>query len=78
MRELISKIQTMRKEAGFEVTDKIKVSYQGTEKANAVFGAYAEEIGGEVLATEVMNIVPAGYTKEWSINGENVTIGVER
>ena len=78
VRELISKIQTMRKEAGFEVTDKIKVSYQGTEKANAVFGAYAEEIGGEVLATEVMNIVPAGYTKEWSINGENVTIGVER
>ena len=78
VRELISKIQTMRKEAGFEVTDKIKVSYQGTEKANGVFGAYAEEIGGEVLATEVMNIVPAGYTKEWSINGENVTIGVER
>ena len=78
VRELISKIQTMRKEAGFEVTDKIKVSYQGTEKANAVFGAYAEEIGGEVLATEVMNTVPAGYTKEWSINGENVTIGVER
>ncbi len=78
VRELISKIQTMRKEAGFEVTDKIKVSYQGTEKADGIFASHADEIGGEVLATAVMNTVPTGYTKEWNINGEQVTIGVER
>ncbi len=78
VRELISKIQTMRKEAGFEVTDKIRVSYQGTAKADGIFASHAEEIGGEVLATAVMNTVPTGYTKEWNINGEQVTIGVER
>ena len=53
VRELISKIQTMRKEADFEVTDKIKLYYQGTEKAEAVFEKYETEIGGEVLATDV-------------------------
>ena len=78
VRELISKIQTMRKEADFEVTDKIQVSYVGTEKAEALFAKYAEEIGGEVLATAVENKTPVGYTKEWNINGEKVTLGVEK
>ena len=78
VRELISKIQTMRKEADYEVTDKIEVSYVGTEKAENVFAKYAEEIGGEVLATAVENKTPEGYTKEWNINGEKVTLGVER
>ena len=78
VREIISKIQTMRKEADFEVTDKIKVYYEGTEKAEAVFAAHAEEIGSEVLALEVIKNAPAGYTKEWNINGEKVTLGVEK
>ena len=78
VREIISKIQTMRKEADFEVTDKIKVYYEGTEKAEAVFAAHAEEIGEEVLAIEVIKSAPAGYVKEWNINGEKVTLGVEK
>ncbi|MDD3667006.1 MAG: isoleucine--tRNA ligase, partial [Bacteroidales bacterium] len=78
IRELISKIQTMRKEADFEVMDKIQVTYEGSEKAMAVFAAHETEIGSEVLAEKVVNSTPIGYTKEWSINGEKVTMGVER
>ena len=78
VREIISKVQTMRKEADFEVTDKIKVYYNGTEKAEAVFAKFAEQIAGEVLATEVVKETPTGYTKEWNINGEKVMMGVEK
>ncbi len=78
VRELISKIQTMRKEADFEVTDKIEVSYQGTEKAETLFAKYAEEVGSEVLAVAVQNKTPEGYTKEWNINGEKVNLGVKK
>ena len=78
VRELISKIQTMRKEAGFEVTDKIHVTYQGSECAEEIFDAHAEQIGSEVLALDVKNAAPVGYTKEWNINGESVTMGVEK
>ncbi len=78
VREIVSKIQTMRKEADFEVTDKIKVYYEGSEKAEGIFAAHADEISGEVLAIEVIKGTPAGYTKEWNINGEKVTLGVER
>ena len=78
VRELISKIQTMRKEADFEVTDKIQVSYEGTEKVETIFAKYAENIGEEVLATAVEKKEPQGYTKEWNINGEKVTLGVQK
>ncbi len=78
VREIISKIQTMRKEAGFEVMDRIRVTYNGTEKAENVFLKNAAEIGGEVLADEVVKAEPAGYVKEWKINGEAVTMGVEK
>ena len=78
VREIISKIQTMRKEAGFEVMDKIKVTYDGSEKAEKVFAEYAEQIGQETLAVAVEKAEPAGYVKEWKINGEAVTIGVEK
>ena len=78
VREIISKIQTMRKEAGFEVMDQISVTYDGTEKAEGVFAANAEMIGGETLAVSVTKATPCGYTKEWKINGESVTLGVER
>ncbi len=76
VREIISKIQTMRKEAGFEVMDKIRVTYTGSEKAENIFAKYAESISGEVLAEEVTKAEPAGYVKEWKINGEQVTMGV--
>ena len=78
VREIISKIQTMRKEADFEVMDKIRVTYEGSEKAEAVFEKNSTLIGGEVLATEVVKAEPAGHVKEWKINGEAVTKGVEK
>ena len=78
VREIISKVQTMRKEADFEVVDRIRVTYDGTEKAEAVFEKYSTQIGGEVLADEVVKAQPAGYVKEWKINGEAVTMGVEK
>ena len=76
VREIISKIQTMRKEAGFEVMDKLRVTYTGSEKAESIFAKYAESISSEVLAEEVTKAEPAGYVKEWKINGEQVTMGV--
>ena len=78
VREIISKIQTMRKEADFEVMDRIKVTYEGSEKAEAVFEKNNTLIAGEVLADEVVKAQPAGYVKEWKINGEVVTMGVEK
>ena len=78
VREIISKIQTMRKEAGFEVMDKIFVTYNGSEKAEDVFGKYADKIGQEVLAISVIKAEPAGYVKEWKVNGEAVTLGVQK
>ena len=78
VREIISKVQTMRKEAGFEVMDKIKVTYEGSEKAENVFAKYADSIGSEVLANEVVKAQPSGYVKDWKINGEAVTMGVEK
>ena len=78
VREIISKIQTMRKEADFEVMDRIKVTYEGSEKAEAVFEKNNTLIAGEVLADEVVKAQPAGYVKEWKINGEAVTMGVEK
>lgn len=78
VREIISKIQTMRKEADFEVMDQIQVTYAGSDKAEAVFSKYAEEIRNEVLAYEVVKSEPVGYVKEWKINGEAVTMGVKK
>ena len=78
VREIISKIQTMRKEADFEVMDKITVTYTGTEKAEKIFADNADMIGTETLAVSVQKAEPAGYVKEWKINGENVTLGVAK
>ena len=78
VREIISKIQTMRKEAGFEVMDKIKVTYKGSEKAEAVFAANGTQICSEVLAVSAEKAEPAGFVKEWKINGEAVFMGVEK
>lgn len=78
VREIISKVQTMRKEADFEVMDQIKVTYEGSVKAECIFNKYGAEIGREVLANEVVKASPEGYVKEWKINGEAVTMGVKK
>ncbi|MCD8221877.1 MAG: isoleucine--tRNA ligase [Clostridiales bacterium] len=78
VRELVSKIQTMRKEAGFEVTDHINVYQDGSEKIAEILAAHMDEVRREVLADQVILQQPAGYVKEWNINGERVTLGVEK
>ena len=78
VRELISKIQTMRKEAGFEVMDHIGISYVADEKVATIFEKYGNDIMGEVLAEEITAGNLAGYEKEWNINGEKVTLAVEK
>ncbi len=77
-RELISKIQTMRKEAGFEVMDKIRVSVKDNDKIKAVLQKFEQEILTDVMADEIVYDAAAGYVKEWNINGEIVTLGVEK
>jgi len=78
VRELISKIQTMRKEAGFEVMDQIRVSLTGNEKIAGVMQRSQKEILSETMAVEAEYSAAIGYSKEWSINGETATIGVEK
>jgi isoleucyl-tRNA synthetase len=78
VRELISKIQTMRKEAGFEVMDKIRVSVKDNEKIQTVMQKFEKEIQTDVMADEIVYETSVGYSKEWSINGEAVTLGVEK
>ena len=78
VREIISKVQTMRKEADFQVTDKIVISCKGNEKIEELIRANADQIKSEVLAVDVKFDEAKGYVKDWSINGENVTMGVER
>ncbi len=78
VREIISKVQTMRKDAGFEVMDHIRVSLQDNVKVEEVIRKNEEQIRSEVLADDVKYDVAAGFTKEWSINGEKVTLGVEK
>ena len=85
VRELISKIQTMRKEAGFEVMDKISIYYHADEKVANIFHKYGNDIMGDVLGTEVVaeaDSFDSGengiYCKEWNINGEKVLLGVKK
>ena len=78
MYEVISKIQTMRKDAGFEVMDHIRVSVQGNDKIADIVKKNAESICAKVLADEVIYDGTVANAKEWNINGETVTIGVEK
>ena len=78
VRELISKIQTMRKEAGFEVTDRIQVYQDKNEKVAEILQKYREEICKVVLAEEIFVGQMNGYEKEWDINGEITLIGVKK
>ena len=78
VREIISKVQTMRKEAGFEVMDKIVLYVDKNEMVSDIIQKNREEIQSEVLANNVIFGKINGYHKEWNINGENVELGVEK
>ncbi|BCN28825.1 isoleucine--tRNA ligase [Anaeromicropila herbilytica] len=78
VREIISKIQTMRKDAGFEVMDHIVVYQDNNDKIAEIFSRNAEEIKSEVLAEHIILGETKGFTKEWNINGEDVVLGVEK
>ena len=76
--EIISKIQTMRKDAGFEVMDHIKVSINGNGRLSEIAEKNREAICGKVLADELTEGSAFAVAKEWNVNGENVTIAVEK
>ena len=78
VREIISKVQTMRKEAGFEVMDKIRVSAKGNAKIEELMKANEAEIKSEVMADDIRFDEVSGYEKEWKINAETVTLAVEK
>ena len=76
--EIISKIQTMRKESGFEVTDHIRVSINGNDRLSEIARKNKDTISGKVLADELTSGAEYAVSKEWNINGENAVIAVER
>ena len=78
VREIISKIQTMRKEAGFEVMNHINVFQDGNDKLAEILKKHTEEIKKEVLADNILIGTMGGHTKEWDINGEKGMFGVEK
>lgn len=78
VREVISKLQTMRKDSGFEVMDHIKVYMSGSKKVCDIVTNNAEFIKGQVLAEDIISDTIGGNNKEWNINGETVTFGVEK
>lgn len=78
VRELVSKIQTMRKEAGFEVTDHILVYQTGNDRIAGLLATHEESIAREVLADQIRTGEADGYVKEWNINGEKTTLGVKK
>ena len=77
VREIISKVQTMRKDADFNVTDHIDVTIKGSEKLEKIIADHLGDIAGDVLADSVKLAEPEGTVKEWDINGENAVIGVK-
>ena len=77
VREIVSKVQTMRKEAGFEVTDHIVLSHHGNSLIEGIFARHGADIAADTLADSI-KLGSAGYVKDWEINGESVTLGVER
>ena len=85
VREIISKIQTMRKEAGFEVMDQITIYHKSDEKVSGIFEQYGDTIKSDVLGVNVVADAagafadePEVYSKEWNINGEHVLLGVKK
>ena len=78
MRELVSKIQTMRKESGFEVMDNIRVYISGSEIIKDIVRKNFDEIKGEVLAKDVVFDTEFATSKNWDLNGQQVKLGVEK
>jgi isoleucyl-tRNA synthetase len=78
VREIVSKVQNMRKEAGFEVQDRIHLYYFDNDRIGRIIERNKEEIAEEVLATQIAEGKADGYTKEWNINDERVTLTVVR
>ena len=79
VRELISKVQTMRKDAGFEVTDHIALNIRGNEKIAALAAKYEELLKNTILSDEIHSESDENredFTKEWNLNGELVTLSV--
>ena len=76
--EIISKIQTMRKEAGFEVMDHISIFQSGNDKIKEIMLRNMQDIKSQVLAKELFTDQTGGFSKEWNLNGEEVTLGVEK
>ena len=68
----------MRKEAGFEVMDKIKIYETGSDKVTEILKKFGDNIKSEVLAVDLVLGETNGFVKEWNINGENVVLGVEK
>ena len=69
VREIISKVQTMRKEAGYEVMDRIHVYSSGNEKIRGLMERHGNEIQKDVMASDILFAEAKGYVKEWNING---------
>ena len=78
MLEIISKIQTMRKDSGFEVMDHIKVYVTGSDELAKVIGDNKDAISSKVLANEIILDSNIATAKDWNINGIDVQIGVEK
>jgi len=78
IREIVSKIQTMRKEAGFEVMDMITIYLNGNDKLEKLVSDKKQMLLTDVMATDVVTGSMDGHSKEWDINGETVTIGVKK
>ncbi len=78
VREVVSKIQTMRKEAGFEVTDHIRLATEGNDTVAALIERNASAICADTLTDEILTHTTLGSAKEWNINGETVTLSVEK
>ena len=78
VREVVSKLQTMRKEADFNVMDHIEVYVNGNEKVAAIMEKNYDVISGDTLADALRSGEMDGYSKEWDINGEKVVFGVKR
>ena len=78
MREIISKVQTMRKEAGFEVMDHIRITYTGTAKLDDVIGRFGNDITHDCMADSIAKGELCGYAKDWDINGEKISLAVEK
>ena len=78
VREIISKIQTMRKEADFNVMDRINIIYSENDAIKNIIEKNTDEISNDVLADSIVTGTPIGFIKEWDVNGENVTFGVAK